>query len=84
MEKIVLHGRKVVGGVVEGEALVTKETISGWELRNPKFWICDYLIAQPFNQGGDTLQENRISVIGNPGSAMIVAYPGVLNAGGMA
>jgi predicted aconitase with swiveling domain len=29
-EKIVLHGRKVVGGVAEGEALVTKETISGW------------------------------------------------------
>ena len=27
---IVLHGRKVVGGVAEGEALVTRETISGW------------------------------------------------------
>jgi uncharacterized protein len=27
---ITLHGRKVVGGIVEGEALVTKETISGW------------------------------------------------------
>ena len=26
----VLHGRRVVGGVIEGEALVTKETISGW------------------------------------------------------
>jgi predicted aconitase with swiveling domain len=31
----VLHGRKVVGGVVEGEALVTKETISGWGGVNP-------------------------------------------------
>jgi predicted aconitase with swiveling domain len=30
MDKIILHGRKVVGGCVEGEALVTKETISGW------------------------------------------------------
>jgi predicted aconitase with swiveling domain len=30
MNKITLHGRKVVGGCVEGEALVTKETISGW------------------------------------------------------
>ena len=29
-ETIVLHGRKVVGGKSEGEALVTKETISGW------------------------------------------------------
>lgn len=27
---IVLHGRKVVGGVAEGEALVTHQTISGW------------------------------------------------------
>jgi uncharacterized protein len=29
-KKIVLRGRKVVGGCAEGEALVTKETISGW------------------------------------------------------
>lgn len=27
---IVLHGRRVVGGVAEGEALVTRQTISGW------------------------------------------------------
>ena len=27
---ITLHGRKVVGGVAEGEALVTRDTISGW------------------------------------------------------
>jgi predicted aconitase with swiveling domain len=27
---IVIHGRKVVGGVAEGEALVTRDTISGW------------------------------------------------------
>ena len=30
VSKIILRGRKVVGGCVEGEALVTKETISGW------------------------------------------------------
>jgi predicted aconitase with swiveling domain len=29
-ETIVLRGRKVVGGVAEGEALVTREAISGW------------------------------------------------------
>jgi len=28
--KIVLRGRKIVGGVAEGEALVTTDTISGW------------------------------------------------------
>jgi predicted aconitase with swiveling domain len=32
---IVLRGRKVVGGVAEGEALVTTETISGWGGVNP-------------------------------------------------
>jgi uncharacterized protein len=26
----ILHGRKVVGGVAEGEALVTRQSISGW------------------------------------------------------
>jgi uncharacterized protein len=29
-DTIVLHGRKVVGGITEGEALVTHDTISGW------------------------------------------------------
>jgi hypothetical protein len=28
--RVVIRGRKVVGGVAEGEALVTSETISGW------------------------------------------------------
>ena len=32
---IVLHGRKVVGGRTEGEALVTHQTISGWGGVNP-------------------------------------------------
>jgi predicted aconitase with swiveling domain len=30
VRKIILHGRKVVGGSAEGEALVTRDTISGW------------------------------------------------------
>ncbi len=30
MTKIVLKGRKVVGGCAEGEALVTRQAISGW------------------------------------------------------
>jgi predicted aconitase with swiveling domain len=32
---IVLRGRGIVGGIAEGEALVTKETISGWGGMNP-------------------------------------------------
>jgi predicted aconitase with swiveling domain len=35
MKKIVLKGRRVVGGVAEGEALVTSQTISGWGGTNP-------------------------------------------------
>src|SRR5438552_9787008 len=36
MTRIILHGRKVVGGCAEGEALVTKDTISGWGGIDPK------------------------------------------------
>ncbi len=36
MSTITLRGRKVYGGVAEGEALVTKETISGWGGMNPR------------------------------------------------
>ncbi len=35
-EVIVLKGRKVVGGVVEGEALVTADHISGWGGIDPR------------------------------------------------
>jgi predicted aconitase with swiveling domain len=34
-DTIVLRGRKVVGGKAAGEALVTRETISGWGGVNP-------------------------------------------------
>lgn len=34
-ERIVLRGRKVVGGRAEGEALVTRQTIPGWGGVNP-------------------------------------------------
>ena len=34
-ERIVLRGRKVVGGRAEGEALVTRQTIPGWGGINP-------------------------------------------------
>lgn len=30
MDNIILRGRKVVGGRAEGEAVVTRQTISGW------------------------------------------------------
>jgi predicted aconitase with swiveling domain len=36
VSKLVLRGRKVVGGCVEGEALVTRERISGWGGIDPR------------------------------------------------
>ena len=36
MSTIILHGRKVVGGVSEGEALVTHDTVSGWGGFDPR------------------------------------------------
>ena len=36
MTTIVLRGRKVVGGVAEGEALVTHDRISGWGGIDPR------------------------------------------------
>ena len=29
-KKIILHGRKVIGGIAEGEALVSKKPLMGW------------------------------------------------------
>ena len=39
MTKLVLHGRKVVGGCAEGEALVTRDRISGWGGIDPRTGI---------------------------------------------
>jgi predicted aconitase with swiveling domain len=36
MTTVVLRGRKVVGGCVEGEALVTRDRISGWGGIDPR------------------------------------------------
>ena len=36
MAKVVLRGRKVVGGRAEGEALVTHDTVPGWGGVNPQ------------------------------------------------
>ena len=41
-KKIVLHGRGIVGGCAEGEALVTRETISGWGGIDPMTGTADW------------------------------------------
>jgi predicted aconitase with swiveling domain len=84
--KIVLHGRKVVGGVAEGEALVTRQTISGWggidpkngtiiethhELRGQRF--SDRVFVFPGAKGGSggSMGFHRARLAGNVPKAMI-------------
>ncbi len=62
-----LHGRKVVGGVVEGEALVSHETISGWGGIDPA-------------QG--TIIERRHELFGVCFTGKILVFPGAKGSSG--
>lgn len=64
---IVLHGRKVVGGAAQGEALVTKETISGWGGIDP-------------NTG--TIIERRHELWGQSFKGKILVFPGAKGSSG--
>jgi predicted aconitase with swiveling domain len=64
---IVLHGRKVCGGVAEGPALVTRETISGWGGVNPM-------------QG--TITETRHELVGQSFSGRILVFRGAKGSSG--
>ncbi len=65
--KIVLHGRKVVGGVAEGEALVTRETISGWGGINPVT---------------GTITETRHELRGQSFKGKVLVFPGAKGSSG--
>lgn len=67
MKKIILHGRKVVGGYAEGEALVTKQTISGWGGINPV-------------EG--TIIERRHELRGKSFKGKVLVFPGAKGASG--
>jgi predicted aconitase with swiveling domain len=64
---IVLRGRKVVGGVAEGEALVTHETISGWGGVNPML---------------GTIIETRHELRGQSFKDKILVFPGAKGSSG--
>jgi len=64
---ILLRGRKVVGGVAEGEALVTRETISGWGGVNPM-------------QG--TIIETRHELRGRSFKDRVLVFPGAKGSSG--
>lgn len=64
---IILHGRKVVGGVAEGEALVTHQTISGWGGVNP---------------ANGTIIESRHELHGKSFKDRILVFPGAKGSSG--
>jgi predicted aconitase with swiveling domain len=67
MRKIILHGRKVVGGYAEGEALVTKQTISGWGGIDPMEGI---------------IIERRHELRGQSFKGKVLVFPGAKGASG--
>jgi predicted aconitase with swiveling domain len=66
-ELIVLHGRRVCGGVAEGVAMVTRETISGWGGVNPM-------------QG--TITETRHELVGQSFGGKILVFRGAKGSSG--
>jgi len=67
MSRIILHGRKVVGGCAEGEALVTRDTISGWGGVNPM---------------KGTIIERRHELRGQSFKGKILVFPGAKGSSG--
>lgn len=66
-ETLVIHGRKVVGGVAEGEALVTTERISGWGGVDPRT---------------GTVVETRHELRGQSFSNKVLVFPGAKGSSG--
>lgn len=63
---ITLRGRKVVGGYAEGEALVTRDTISGWGGINP---ITGTVIETRHELRGQTFKDKVLVFPGAKGSS---------------
>ena len=67
MKKILLNGRKVVGGYAEGEALVTRDTISGWGGIDPMH---------------GTIIERRHELRGQSFKGKVLVFPGAKGSSG--
>lgn len=64
---LILRGRKVVGGCAEGEALVTRDTISGWGGVNPM---------------SGTIIETRHELRGQSFKDRVLVFPGAKGSSG--
>jgi uncharacterized protein len=67
MSTVVLKGRKVVGGVAEGEALVTRDTISGWG---------------GIDSNTGTIIERRHQLVGQSFKDKVLVFPGAKGSSG--
>ena len=67
--RLTLHGRKVVGGIAEGEALVTRERISGWGGIDPRT---------------GTIIETRHELRGQSFAGKVLVFPGAKGSSGWA
>ena len=67
MKKLVLRGRKVVGGCAEGEALVTRDRISGWGGIDPRT---------------GTIIETRHELRGQSFKGKVLVFPGAKGSSG--
>jgi hypothetical protein len=67
MKPIVLRGRKVVGGIAEGEALVTRDRISGWGGIDPRT---------------GTIIETRHELKGESFKGKVLVFPGAKGSSG--
>jgi predicted aconitase with swiveling domain len=66
-QTIVIRGRKVVGGVAEGEALVTRDRISGWGGIDPRT---------------GTVIETRHDLRGQSFAGKVLVFPGAKGSSG--
>lgn len=95
MKNVVLNGRKVVGGTAEGEALVTKQTISTWggvdavkgiiterrhELRNQSFAGKVLVFPSAKGSSGWSTVAQVIRLAGKAPKAMIIGQVNSLTA----
>jgi predicted aconitase with swiveling domain len=65
--RIVIAGRGIVGGVAEGEALVTRDTISGWG---------------GINAMTGTIIESRHELVGQSFADKVLVFPGAKGSSG--
>lgn len=81
MEKIILHGRGVIAGIVEGEALVCPHSIAGWGGIDPKTGI----IKDYENENkGKSIKDKILIMSGSKGSNGWSCYFGAARATGSA